>query len=62
MRGKDEHAAAAFARALSLRSGDAQALICRGRALVALAEGEPEAAVARELGVDRMTVRKWAGK
>jgi len=28
----------------------------------ALAEGEPEAAVARALGVDRMTVRKWAGK
>ena len=30
--------------------------------LRALAEGEPEAAVARALGVDRMTVRKWAGK
>lgn len=30
--------------------------------LQALAEGEPEASVARRLGVDRMTVRKWAGK
>lgn len=28
----------------------------------ALAEGHAEAAVARALGVDRMTVRKWAGK
>lgn len=28
----------------------------------ALAEGEPEAAIARRLGVNRMTVRKWAGK
>lgn len=28
----------------------------------ALAEGAAEAAVARQLGVDRMTVRKWAGK
>lgn len=28
----------------------------------ALAEGQAEAAVARTLGVDRMTVRKWAGK
>ncbi|RRJ85920.1 hypothetical protein EG850_11075 [Gulosibacter macacae] len=31
-------------------------------ALQALAEGHAEAAVARDLGVDRMTVRKWAGK
>lgn len=30
--------------------------------LQALAEGESESAVARTLGVDRMTVRKWAGK
>lgn len=30
--------------------------------LQALADGIPEAAVARTLGVDRMTVRKWAGK
>jgi len=31
-------------------------------ALEALAEGATESAVARTLGVDRMTVRKWAGK
>ena len=31
-------------------------------ALAALAEGETEVAVARALGLDRMTVRKWAGK
>lgn len=30
--------------------------------LLALAEGVSESAVARALGVDRMTVRKWAGK
>lgn len=30
--------------------------------LRALAEGVSESAVARTLGVDRMTVRKWAGK
>lgn len=28
----------------------------------ALAEGVPETQIAKELGVDRMTVRKWAGK
>lgn len=28
----------------------------------ALAEGATEVAVARQLGVDRMTVRKWGGK
>lgn len=31
-------------------------------ALAALDAGETEAAVARKLGVDRMTVRKWGGK
>lgn len=31
-------------------------------ALDALAEGATEVEVARELGVDRMTVRKWRGK
>jgi hypothetical protein len=31
-------------------------------ALDALAQDVPEAVVARELGVDRMTVRKWQGK
>ena len=34
----------------------------REAALQALADGAAEAAVARALGVDRMTVRKWAGK
>lgn len=31
-------------------------------AIRALSEGTSESAVARTLGVDRMTVRKWAGK
>jgi hypothetical protein len=31
-------------------------------ALTDLAAGKPEAQVAREAQVDRMTVRKWAGK
>lgn len=30
--------------------------------LVALSAGLPEADVARRAGVDRMTVREWAGK
>jgi len=34
----------------------------REAGLQALAEGERETVVARALGVDRMTVRKWAGK
>lgn len=34
----------------------------RARALVALGAGVSEVAVARILGVDRMTVRTWAGK
>ena len=28
----------------------------------AISEGVPEMQIAAELGVDRMTVRKWAGK
>ncbi|MDH6199164.1 DNA-binding GntR family transcriptional regulator [Mycobacterium frederiksbergense] len=28
----------------------------------AIAEGVPETQIAAELGIDRMTVRKWAGK
>ena len=31
-------------------------------AVEAVEAGQPEAAVARYLGVDRMTVRKWRGK
>jgi transposase len=34
----------------------------RMSALAALKDGMPEAAIAKHLGVDRMTVRKWAGK
>lgn len=46
-------ARAALAKALDEAQTEAQA---------ALANGEPESSVARALGVDRMTVRKWAGK
>lgn len=31
-------------------------------ALEELAKGATEAGVARDLGIDRMTIRKWAGK
>lgn len=31
-------------------------------ALAELADGKPEAQVARESGIDRMTLRKWQGK
>jgi uncharacterized protein (DUF2336 family) len=34
----------------------------RAAVLKELAAGQPEAAVARDAGVDRMTVRRWAGK
>lgn len=34
----------------------------RTQALAALSAGAPEVAVARILGVDRMTIRTWAGK
>lgn len=34
----------------------------RQAAIAALSEGVSEAEVSRTLGVDRMTVRKWAGK
>lgn len=45
------------------RAGLARAIEqAEAEGLRALAEGVPEAAVARALGVDRMTVRKWAGK
>lgn len=55
-----EQAAADLARAReSLRVAMAAA---QSSAVGALSRGEPEAAVARALGVDRMTVRKWAGK
>ncbi|MBK9035076.1 MAG: dynamin family protein [Myxococcales bacterium] len=38
VRGKDDRAAAAFAKALTVRTGDAQALIGHGRALVGLGQ------------------------
>lgn len=31
-------------------------------AIAAVADGVPEAVAARELGVNRMTIRKWMGK
>lgn len=34
----------------------------RVTALEEIASGTPQAVVARELGVNRMTVRKWLGK
>jgi hypothetical protein len=34
----------------------------RAAALDAIAHGTPESVIATELGVDRMTVRKWQGK
>jgi len=34
----------------------------RTAALDSIAHGTPESVVASELGVDRMTVRKWLGK
>jgi hypothetical protein len=34
----------------------------KSAALQAISEGQTEVAVAAALGVDRMTVRKWAGK
>jgi FixJ family two-component response regulator len=34
----------------------------RVQALDCIARGVPETVIATELGVDRMTVRKWAGK
>lgn len=45
------------------REALAQALAqAQNEALKALDEGVPETVVARALGVDRMTIRKWAGK
>ena len=34
----------------------------RAAALRAIKDGTPESTIARALNVDRMTVRKWAGK
>lgn len=54
--------------ALAQRRADARANLAeatsqlRDAVLRELAAGHPEAAVARDAGVDRMTVRRWAGK
>lgn len=34
----------------------------RELAIAAIADGYPEAATARALGIDRMTLRRWQGK
>lgn len=36
--------------------------VIKAMALSAISEGVPETQIAAELGIDRMTVRKWAGK
>jgi hypothetical protein len=48
--------------AAARRAEREQADLARAATLRAAEEGRPEAAIARELGVDRMTVRKWLGK
>lgn len=44
------------------RAFEEKTAILRAGVLRALGEGRAEAEVARTAGVDRMTVRKWAGK
>jgi hypothetical protein len=34
----------------------------RELAIAAIADGQPEARIARDLGVDRMAIREWLGK
>lgn len=47
----------------SARKAEAEAYeAARVAALAAVAGGVPEAVAARELGVNRMTIRKWMGK
>ncbi|KAA9104995.1 helix-turn-helix domain-containing protein [Microbacterium rhizomatis] len=55
-----ERAGARLRRARA--SLDSATEAARETALQALAEGHAEAAVARSLGVTRMTIRSWAGK
>lgn len=61
MTATDLTAAGEDLRAARARLGEATET-ARAAALRALDEGRAEAEVARVLGVDRMTVRKWAGK
>lgn len=49
-------------RADARRVLDEKTAILRAGVLRALEDGRAEAEVARTAGVDRMTVRKWAGK
>src|SRR6516165_10207364 len=44
------------------RSKTSQALALRARIVLAAAEGKSNSAVARELGVAVITVRKWRGR
>jgi hypothetical protein len=44
------------------RALDEKTAILKAAVLRALEKGRAEAEVARTAGVDRMTVRKWAGK
>lgn len=50
------------ARKDAKRKFDEATAILRAGVLRALEEGRAEAEVARQAGVDRMTVRSWAGK
>ncbi len=49
-------------RSEARRALDEKTTILRAAVLRALEDGRAEAEVAREAGVDRMTVREWAGK
>lgn len=49
-------------RAAAQRVLEEKTQVLRAGVLRALEEGRAEAEVARTAGVDRMTVRKWAGK
>ena len=54
LRGRD------YARAL--RRMERAKSVLREAVLNAVEDGHPEARIAREAGVDRMTVRSWQGK
>lgn len=59
----DLDAASAGDNLLMARSASASAMAAaRQIALMATANGAQEAPLARQLGVDRMTIRKWVGK
>jgi hypothetical protein len=58
-----EELARAGRRLRSARKAEQAALeAAKVAAVQAIKEGQTEVAVAAALGVDRMTVRKWAGK